>query len=79
MNLREFRYSKGLQRQYVSSQIDISGKHLNDIEIGKVNLTDKIASKLSTLYNVEISTIKSMYEEGKNEKKRNTKKTSAAS
>lgn len=74
MNLREFRYSKGLQRQYVSSQIDISGKHLNDIEIGKVNLTDKIASKLSTLYNVEISTIKSMYEEGKNEKKRNTKK-----
>ena len=70
MNLREFRYSKGLQRKYVSSQINISGKHLNDIEIGKVNLTDKIASKLSTLYNVEISTIKSMYEEGKNEKKK---------
>nr|WP_025775187.1 helix-turn-helix transcriptional regulator [Clostridium botulinum] len=67
MNLRQFRNSKGLQRKFVVSRIDISGKHLNDIEAGRVNLTDKMASKLAIFYKLDIKKIKEMYEEGKNE------------
>ncbi|WP_291568631.1 helix-turn-helix transcriptional regulator [Clostridium sp. UBA2485] len=66
-SLRKLRYDKGLQRKFVAEKIGICGKHLNDIEVGKVNLTDNIASKLSNLYNVKLEEIRSMYEEGKNE------------
>ncbi len=67
MNLRQFRNSKGLQRKFVVEHIDISGKHLNDIEAGRVNLTDKIALKLANFYKINIKKIKEMYEEGKND------------
>ncbi|MCX7884249.1 MAG: helix-turn-helix transcriptional regulator [Caloramator sp.] len=68
MNLRELRYSKGLQRKFVAEHINISGKHLNDIEKGKVNLTDKMCKKLSKFYGIGEDEIKLMYLEGKNSK-----------
>ena len=65
--LRNFRdNTKGLQRQFVAEQIGICGKHLNDIEAGRVNLTDNIAKKLSVLYEVNIELIRDMYAESKN-------------
>jgi len=67
MNLKIFRDNKGFQRKYVVSNIGISGKHLNDIEAGRVNLTDKCATKLSEFYGVDVGDIKNMYEEGKDE------------
>ncbi|HDK7218088.1 TPA: helix-turn-helix transcriptional regulator [Clostridium botulinum] len=67
MNLRQYRNSRGLQRKFVVSNIQISGKHLNDIEGGRVNLTDKIALKLSNFYCISVKKIREMYEEGKNE------------
>lgn len=62
-SLRKFRYDKGFQRQFVASKIGICGKHLNDIESGKVNLTNNVASKLSKFYGVETNYIKTMYME----------------
>ncbi|GCD12218.1 MULTISPECIES: helix-turn-helix domain-containing protein [Clostridium] len=79
MNLKEFRDSRGSQRKFVVANIGICGKHLNDVEAGRVNLTDNVATKLSQFYNVSVDTIKKMYEEGKNETNRDTKKASAAS
>ncbi|ABS33223.1 helix-turn-helix transcriptional regulator [Clostridium botulinum] len=67
MDLRQFRNNRGLQRKFVASKIKISGKHLNDIEAGRVNLTDKVALRFSHLYSVNIQKIKQMYKEGKNE------------
>ncbi|MBS6502898.1 MAG: helix-turn-helix transcriptional regulator [Clostridium sp.] len=66
MNLRELRKSKGIQRQYASEKIGICGKHLNDIEGGRVNLTDKVAKKFSELYQLDIKNIFEMYKEGRN-------------
>jgi len=79
MTLKEFRANKGLQRKFVVTKVGISGKHLNDIEAGRVNLTDKFAVKLSKFYKVDISTIQTMYKEGRNEECRDIKKTSATS
>lgn len=76
MNLKKFRDNEGFQRKYVVSKIGISGKHLNDIEAGRVNLTDKYATRLSEFYGVDINVIKNMYEEGKDETIRGFKKTS---
>ena len=67
MNLKEFRANKGFQRKFVVAGVGICGKHLNDIEAGRVNLTDNVATKLSELYSVDVNTIKTMYKEGKNE------------
>lgn len=77
--LRELRYEKGLQRKFVACQIGICGKHLNDIEAGKVNLTNDVAKRFSEFYEIEIEEIKSMYMEGKNETSGSCKKTSSAS
>lgn len=80
MNLREFRcLHKGQQRQYVANQIGICGKHLNDIEAGRVNLTDKLAVKLSELYGIGVDEVKSMYEEGKDGKYRGSRKAGSNS
>lgn len=67
MDLRQLRNSRGLQRKFVVSKINISGKHLNDIEAGRVNLTDKVAAKLSNFYGVNVKEIKKMYKEGKDD------------
>lgn len=67
MNLRQLRNSRGLQRKFVVSKLNISGKHLNDIEAGRVNLTDKVAAKLSNFYGVNVKEIKKMYKEGKDD------------
>lgn len=67
MNLRVYRNAKGLQRKFVAEKIGICGKHLNDIEIGKVNLTDNVAKKLADVYSEDVKKIKNMYLEGKNE------------
>lgn len=67
--LRELRYKRGLQRKFVAEKIGICGKHLNDIEIGKVNLTDDVAKKLADVYAEDVENIKYMYKEGKNEEK----------
>jgi transcriptional regulator with XRE-family HTH domain len=78
LNLRELRASRGFQRRFVVSHIGISSKHLNDIEAGRVNLTEKCAKRLSEFYSIDINTIKSMYLEGKednNGTKRDFKKT----
>ncbi|KZL88663.1 helix-turn-helix transcriptional regulator [Clostridium magnum] len=79
MNLREFRYIKGLQRQFVASKVGICGKHLNDIESGRVNLTVKVKQKLSDLYKTDEKDIESMYKEVRNEKERDTIKTKSTS
>lgn len=75
MNLKEFRDFKGFQRKFAVAGVGISSKHLNDIEAGRVNLTDNCATKLSEFYDVDISSIKNMYMEGKNETSTDTKKT----
>lgn len=67
MNLRQLRNSRGLQRKFVVSKLGISGKHLNDIEAGRVNLTNKVAAKLSKFYDIDVEKIKKMYKEGKND------------
>jgi transcriptional regulator with XRE-family HTH domain len=79
MDLREFRKAQGLQRKFVAIKVGICGKHLNDIEAGRVNLTDKVAFKLSEVYGADLSEIKHMYQEGKNGKHRDYKKTARAS
>jgi|GEM_PF-1867030 len=79
MNLKEFRDLKGFQRKFAVARVGISSKHLNDIEAGRVNLTENCAVKLSEFYDVSISIIKDMYEEGKCEPSRDYKKTSPTS
>ena len=79
MNLKIFRDNKGFQRKFVVANIGICGKHLNDIEAGRVNLTDNVATKLSEFYDVEVKEIKTMYAEGKDGTIRNFKKTSPTS
>jgi DNA-binding XRE family transcriptional regulator len=79
MNLKTLRETKGFQRKFAVSKIGISGKHLNDIEAGRVNLTDNCAEKISQFYGVNIDDIKNMYEEGKNETSGGCKKTSPTS
>lgn len=74
MNLKELRTSKGIQRKFIASQIGICGKHLNDIEAGRVNLTEKVANRLALFYGLDISDIRRMYEEGKNGEQRGFKK-----
>lgn len=74
MTLKELRKGKGIQRKFIAEKIGICGKHLNDIEGGRVNLTDKIAKKLSNFYGLKINDIKKMYKEGKSEGKRNSEK-----
>ncbi|MDP4179062.1 MAG: helix-turn-helix transcriptional regulator [Bacillota bacterium] len=65
MNLRELRRKNGYQRKFVAEKVNICGKHLNDIEAARVNLTEKVANKLSIFYNIELDKIKNMYLEGK--------------
>jgi len=67
-SLRKFRYDKGFQRQFIASKVGICGKHLNDIESGKVNLTENIANRLSEIYGVNSQDIILMYKEGRDEK-----------
>lgn len=74
MNLRQLRGSRGYQRKFVIDHIKISGKHLNDVEAGRVNLTDKVANKLANFYGLDVDIIKRMYKEGKNEEQRDSKK-----
>lgn len=75
MNLKELRTSRGYQRKFIVSQIRISGKHLNDVEGGRVNLTDSVATRLANFYNIDVNSIKKMYEEGKYEKQGNFEET----
>ena len=79
MTLKEFRDNRGFQRKFVVASVGISGKHLNDIEAGRVNLTDKYAIKLSKFYCVDINNIKKMYKEGKHGECRDIKETSSTS
>jgi transcriptional regulator with XRE-family HTH domain len=79
MNLREDRANKGLQRKFVVSKIGISSKHLNDIEAGRVTLTEKFAVKLSQFYGVDINLILEMYKEGRNAECRDSEKTETTS
>lgn len=65
MDLRQFRNNRGLQRKFVASKIKISGKHLNDIEAGRVNLTDKVALRFSHLYSVNIQKLSKCIRRGK--------------
>lgn len=67
MGLRELRYKFGYQRKFIAEKVGITGKHLNDIEIARVNLTDDVAKKLSEVYGTDVDMIKKIYEEGKNE------------
>lgn len=67
MNLRDLRNERGLKRKYVAEMVGICGKHLNDIEAAKVNLTPKVAEKLSNIYQLDSKEIFEMYLEGKNE------------
>lgn len=67
MNLRDLRNKRGFRRNYVAEIVGICGKHLNDIEAGKVNLTPKVAEKLSDIYQLDSKEIFEMYLEGKNE------------
>lgn len=67
MNLRELRNKRGLKRKYVAETVGICGKHLNDIEGGRVNLTQKVAEKLSKLYQLDIEIILGMYKEGQSD------------
>lgn len=66
-SLRKLRYNAGLQRKFVAQKVGITGKHLNDIEAGKVNLTDNVAKRLANVYNIDVETIKKIYMEGKRE------------
>lgn len=61
--LRELRNSKGLQRKFVAESIGVSARHLNDIEIANVNLTDNIATKLAAVYGVDEEYLKELYDE----------------
>ena len=79
MNLKKLRDIKGFQRKFIVSKIGISGKHLNDIEAGRVNLTDDIAKRFSDFYNIEVEEIENMYEEGKSETSKDFEKTSKTS
>lgn len=79
MNLKEFRAFKGFQRKFAVARVGISSKHLNDIEAGRVNLTENCAVKLSDFYDVSINVIKNMYEEGKSETSKNIEKTGSTS
>lgn len=65
MNLRELRNKRGLRRNFVANMVGICGKHLNDIEGGRVNLTRKVAEKLSKVYQLDIEEIFKLYKEGK--------------
>ena len=67
-DLRKYRYSKGYQRKFVAKACEITGDHLNDIEGGRVNLTNTVAIKLARVYGVDVDTIKGIYKESKNEK-----------
>lgn len=69
MNLKELRASRGYQRKFVVSKIGISSKHLNDIEAGRVNLTEKVAKKLADFYEADLEDIKIMYKESTYEEK----------
>jgi DNA-binding XRE family transcriptional regulator len=64
LNLREFRKSKGYQRKFIAESVGICGKHLNDVEAGKVSLTDKVCKKLSTTYCISMKKVREMYREG---------------
>ncbi len=79
MNLRELRNKRGLRRNFVADTVGICGKHLNDIEGGRVNLTQKVAQKLSSLYHLEVEKIFEMYKEGQSyeqyKSSRRTKRT----
>lgn len=77
--LRKLRMNRGLQRKFVASKIGICGKHLNDIEGGKVNLTNNVAKRFSEFYDLEVKEIENMYMEGKDEAIRNSKKTKPTS
>lgn len=66
--LRKYRYLKGYQRKFVAKKCGITGDHLNDVEGARVSLTDAVAKNLARVYGVEITTIKELYEESKNEK-----------
>lgn len=66
MNLRTLRSERGLRRNFVANIVGICGKHLNDIEGGRVNLTQKVAGKLAEVYQLDIEEIFKLYEEGKN-------------
>lgn len=65
MTLRQLRNKRGLRRKFVASNLNICGKHLNDIEAGRVNLTENLAGKFSDFYGIDVGKIKEMYEEGK--------------
>lgn len=79
MTLKEYRDSKGLRPSFVATAIGVCRKHLNDIENGRVNLTENRADNLSQFYGINVNTIKEMYEEAKNEKFRHSKKASTTS
>ncbi|MGG7214021.1 helix-turn-helix domain-containing protein [Clostridium nigeriense] len=66
MNLRNLRNKRGLRRNFVADTVGICGKHLNDIEGGRVNLTQKVAEKLAELYQLDVGEIFKMYKEGQN-------------
>jgi len=65
LNLRNFRNKRGLRRNFVADAAGICGKHLNDIEGGRVNLTQKIAEKLAELYQLDVEEVFEMYKEGR--------------
>ncbi|MGL5150925.1 MAG: helix-turn-helix domain-containing protein [Clostridium sp.] len=71
MNLREYRNNQGFQRKFVVDKTGISSKHLNDVEAGKVNLTDNIATRLSKFYKLDKIKIVEMWVESKNGQKQN--------
>ena len=62
MNLRNLRNERGLRRSFVANMVGICGKHLNDIERGRVNLTQKVAD----VYQLDIEEIFKLYKEGQN-------------
>ena len=64
MDLRNLRNKRGLRRNFVADKVGICGKHLNDIERGRVNLTQKVAERLAELYQLDIEEIFQMYKEG---------------
>lgn len=66
MNLRNLRNERGLRRSFVANMVGICGKHLNDIERGRVNLTHKVAEKLADVYQLDIEEIFKLYKEGQN-------------
>lgn len=64
-NLRKYRDKCGFQRRFISESIGITGKHLNDVEAGRVNLTNNVAGKLADVYGLNVDIIKKMYKAGK--------------